>query len=205
MAETSGQRLSVGFQRGVAGRVVSLAVATAFLVPLTAFVGGIVGGLTGWLFNRSASIADLTAYIVGGSILVGGAIALLMSLAIARVVRWGAWLDGTALTVRALRSRTVDLADARSVSLVAAPEALTAVTARGDTVRLASALRTPVLTVVTSTGSAQLRLRSRDGLLVPPNEMLALAFVLAQTRCPGAQQATAWLRTMAADPRSLLT
>ncbi|MEV1290272.1 hypothetical protein [Micromonospora sp. NPDC049679] len=125
-------------------------------------------------------------------------------LAIAFVSRAGAWLEGTFLTVRNLTTRTVNLALARSVTLRAISDTQAAVPSDGGVVLTGVAVRTPLLTVVAGGTTVRLRLRSRDGTLLPPAQMLVLADALAVARCPAAAEAVAWLRTMAADPRTLL-
>lgn len=49
-----------------------------------------------------------------------------------------------------------------------------------------------------------LRLRSRDGILIPAPQMVALGAAVTAAEVPGAQEAAHWLNSMAADPRTML-
>jgi hypothetical protein len=170
----------------------------------TACFGYIVGLFAMWVIAgpgpdpSSLSLSFVLATMLAMLAAVGA------GLVIAFVSRAGAWLEGTFLTVRNLTTRTVNLAVARSVTLAAISDTQAAVPSSGGLVLTGTSVRTPLLTVVAGGTTVRLRLRSRDGTLLPPAQMRVLADVLAVARCPGAAEAVAWLRTMAADPRTLL-
>ncbi|MEV4843851.1 hypothetical protein AB0K20_11615 [Micromonospora matsumotoense] len=193
--------LSVGYQSSRTSRIVSLLVLGTILTIGCGCVGAVAG--TG----LNASVGD-----TGGNpavpalvaLLVAGLVMLLIGLLVTSIVRAGAWLEGSRLTVVNLAARTVDLRAARSVTLHAAAIAQTGVSSDGALVATGAVTRTPVLTVSADTGTVKLGLRSREGLLIPPPEMYALAAALDTARCPGAAEAAGWLRAMAADPRTML-
>ncbi|MEU1603412.1 hypothetical protein [Micromonospora matsumotoense] len=194
--------LSVGYRSGRTGRIVSLLVLGAILTVGCGCVGAFIGtGLNAAAGKNTSGSAAVPALV---ALLSAGLVMLLIGLLVTSVVRAGAWLEGTRLTVVRLASRTVDLRAARSVSLQASAVAHTGVSTDGSLVATGAVTRTPVLTVSTDTGTVKLGLRSKESLLIPPPEMYALAAALDTARCPGAAEAAGWLRAMAADPRTML-
>ena len=194
------RRLSVGFRRKV-GPIIGLFIASWVLLPATALTGSMVTMGVVWLIDRDIS-SDTQSRLGGvGGLLAATVTLTFLVLSAARRIRTGAWVEGTRLSVRRVRTRTVDLMRATSVSITSRSEALAATSAAG---RPLMAVRTPVLVVTGPGGPIALRLRSPEGALLPPEEMLALAAALSEARCPGAAEATAWLRAIASDPRSLL-
>ncbi|QDY09865.1 hypothetical protein FJK98_24195 [Micromonospora sp. HM134] len=191
--------LSVGYRSSRTGRVVSLLVLGALLTVTCGCVGAFLGtGLNAAGGDGSPALPALVALLSAGLVM------LLVGLLVTSIVRTGAWLEGSRLTVVGLTARSVDLRSARSVSLHAAAVAHTGVSGDGSLVATGAVTRTPVLTVTADTGTVKLGLRSRESLLIPPPEMYALAAALDTARCPGAAEAAAWLRAMAADPRTML-
>ncbi|SCE69756.1 hypothetical protein GA0070216_101425 [Micromonospora matsumotoense] len=194
--------LSVGYRSGRTGRIVSLLVLGAILTVGCGCVGAFIGtGLNAAAGNNTSGSTAVPALV---ALLSAGLVMLLIGLLVTSVVRAGAWLEGTRLTVVRLASKTVDLRAARSVSLRATAIAQTGVSSDGGLVATGAVTRTPVLTVSTDTGTVKLGLRSKESLLIPPPEMYALAAALDTARCPGAAEAAGWLRAMAADPRTML-
>lgn len=188
-------RLSVGYPSGRTGRLVMLSILGVLLVGSCGCLGGMVGLLAGG--------TDSTLPILASPVLAAAA-AIGVGLLIAHTARVGAWLDGCLLTVRGLATRTVDLRTARSVTLHATADAASGMAGDGSVVVTSGATRTPVLTVVGSEATVRLRLRNREGVLIPAAEMAALAGALSAASCPGAREAANWLRAMAADPRTML-
>ncbi|MBF9128184.1 hypothetical protein I0C86_04130 [Plantactinospora sp. S1510] len=125
-----------------------------------------------------------------------GAVLLYVVLAIMVIVRRGAWLQGTRLTVRALRERTVDLAAARSVALHQSNQRLIGPVRRTGVIGPAQMVTVLAVTAGDG-GQVQLRLASRDAIQLPPEQLFALAGALSFARCPGAAETVAWLRGMA--------
>ncbi|MFI9640193.1 hypothetical protein ACIG87_09000 [Micromonospora sp. NPDC051925] len=191
--------LSVGYRSGRTGRIVSLLVLGALLTVGCGCLGAAAGtGLNAAAGGGNPAVPALVA------LLAVGLVVLLVGLLVTSVVRTGAWLEGTRLTVVRLTGKTVDLRAARSVALQATATAHTGMASDGALVATGAVTRTPVLTVTIDTGTVKLGLRSKESLLIPPPEMYALAAALDTARCPGAPEAAAWLRAMAADPRTML-
>ncbi|MBE1485070.1 hypothetical protein [Plantactinospora soyae] len=113
------------------------------------------------------------------------------------IVRAAAWLQGTRLTVRGLRTRTVDLADARSIEMRQLQRREVSPVPASDVVAKAP----PVTALLVSDDRAAVRLRflSGEAMELPPEQLLLLAEAVSTARCPGAGEAVAWLRSAAAD------
>ncbi|WP_139307292.1 hypothetical protein [Micromonospora pattaloongensis] len=193
--------LAVGFERTRRSRIVTLSVLGAMAVGVAGGVGYAVGRMAVWAFACPGRHPYLQPVAVVPAVIAAAVVAGGAAVMIAFVGRTGAWLEGTFLTVRNLTARTVNLAAARAVIL--------APTAHGPPPDAApppvgGVRDTPVLTVVTDAATVRLRLRSRDGALLPPAQLRVLADVLAVARCPGGAEAVARLRAMAADPHTLL-
>ncbi|MFJ8687122.1 hypothetical protein [Micromonospora wenchangensis] len=191
--------LSVGYRSSRTGRVVSLLVLGILLTVACGCVGAFLGtGLNAAGGDGNPAVPALVALLSAGLVM------LLVGLLVTSIVRTGAWLEGSRLTVVGLTTKSVDLRSARSVSLHAAAVAHTGVSSDGSLVATGAVTRTPVLAVTADNGTVKLGLRSKETLLIPPPEMYALAAALDTARCPGAAEAAAWLRAMAADPRTML-
>ncbi|GAA1799286.1 hypothetical protein GCM10009682_21150 [Luedemannella flava] len=184
--------LSVGYGTTRRRRLVLLSIYGAMLLPAGCCLGALLSLITTNLFVRSQ--AENPAWSVACGLLVALPLGAFPVLMMVRITRLAAWLEGTRLTVRQFRTRSVDLRTARSVRLDTILE-------RGPA---NSAVRSPVMTVVGPEGSVKLMLRGRDGALLPAPEMIALADALSTTACPGAHESATWLRTMATDPRTIL-
>jgi hypothetical protein len=188
--------LSVGYGPALAKRLVTLAILGVLLVVACGCGGAFIG--TG--LSALGTQGEPNGLVTALAAVVSSILALTyIGLTIAFVARAAAWLEGPVLTVRYLRTRSVDLRGARSAELSAVFDRATASAAGGQGV-----VRSPVLTVTGPEGVVRLRLRGRHGSLLPPHEMVALADALAFSPAAGAQEAAAWLRAMAADPRTLL-
>ncbi|MGW0434965.1 hypothetical protein ACWDV4_20795 [Micromonospora sp. NPDC003197] len=189
-------QLSVGYPKSGTSRVVTLSIAGGVIAVASYCLGGLLGTL------RSSGGDSLLPAILA---LAPAAVAtVVIGLMIANVVRSGAWLEGTQLTVRDLASRTVELRNAWSVTLAATAESSTGIATDGGFMVTGGITRSPVLTVVGPDATVQLRLRSREGVLIPAAEMMALANALSVAQCPGAREAASWLQAMASDPRTML-
>lgn len=171
--------LAVGFGPG---RVVFASVMGLVLVPLSMLLGYLVG----YLFSdfRSPGAGYATGAVLGGLALVYAVLAIVFA------AQRAAWLDGPVLTVRGLRTRSVDLRGARSV----------VVAAKGQS----ASRRNPAIVIVGPDGRIRLPLRGTGGSLIGPAELHRLADALSTSRCPGAGETTAWLRALAADPHTPL-
>jgi hypothetical protein len=188
--------LSVGFIESRGWRIARAVSIGVVFVCLCGMLGGILGAMFSALGSGDAAPAVVSGFAFTA---LGLAVAWVAGF-VAYLVRAGAWLSGTRLIVRNLTMRTVDLAAARSVALGTRTESREVATGSAGRPE-----RIPMLTVSDGAGTVRLRLRSREGALLPPAEMRALADALATARCPGAPEAAAWLRAIAADPRSLFS
>ncbi|WP_420119366.1 hypothetical protein [Micromonospora sp.] len=194
--------LSIGYRSSRTGRVVSLVVLGVLLTVTCGCVGAILGTVLNATTGQGTSGSGAVPAVV--ALLSAGLVIVFVGLLVTSVVRTNAWLEGSRLTVVRLTTKSVDLRAARSVTLQATAVAHTGVSSDGSVVATGAVTRTPVLTVTTDTGTVKLGLRSKESLLIPPPEMYALAAALDTARCPGAPEASAWLRAMAADPRTML-
>ncbi|GIJ57369.1 hypothetical protein Vau01_048850 [Virgisporangium aurantiacum] len=150
-------------------------------------------------------VADLSESATSGWAAVGAGLAFVAAAAfvlyqILALARTAAWLEGSRLTVRRVRARTVDLASARIVSLSAHNERH-----RPLQGAVSTPIRTPYLSASDDATTVHLRLRDPHGGLLPPEEMRALADAVSVARCPGAEDVASWFRAIAADPRSLFS
>ncbi|MFY1624216.1 hypothetical protein ACN261_00605 [Micromonospora sp. WMMD723] len=194
--------LSIGYRSSRTGRVVSLVVLGVLLTVTCGCVGAILGTVLNASVGAGTSGSGAVPALV--ALLSAGLVIVFVGLLVTSIVRTNAWLEGSRLTVVRLTTKSVDLRAARSVTLQATAVAHTGVASDGSVVATGAVTRTPVLTVTTDTGTVKLGLRSKESLLIPPPEMYALAAALDTARCPGAPEAAAWLRAMAADPRTML-
>lgn len=138
------------------------------------------------------------AFFVVAALVAMTVVGVPMGLLVAATARRSGYIEGPYLSIRGLRTRTVDLRQAVAVSLSSLP--LT------DGHGHSTGRRTPLLTVADTSGTqvkVPLRIPGNGGLL-PPHEMLALAAALDPVPAPGAAQAAAWLRRTAHNPDHLL-
>lgn len=189
--------LSVGFETSLTARLVGLLFIGLFLL-----VGAMCGGYAlGMLALYAVAAAPAAPAVFAYLPFVGAALGLLsatlyMVLAFAAAMRQAAWLDGTWLTVRRLRRRTVDLAAARLVGLQPTTERLRAPAPVG--VLTGPGASVAVLVVTAESGTVRLRLASRERVQLPAHQLLAIADALSAARCPGAAEVVHWLRGTAA-------
>jgi len=170
--------------------------------PVLTVVSGVVGAFVVVVIG---DVTDMSESATSGWAAVGAAILFLAAAAfvvyqILALAMSAAWLEGSRLTVRRVRARTVDLASARAVSLSAHTEAQRPL--RGA---VSVPVRTPYLSIADDATTVHLRLRGPHGGLLPPEEMRVLADVVSVARCPGAEDAASWFRAVAADPRTLFS
>lgn len=175
-AEPPRLRLCVGFAGARTGRVLTIAL-------LGSLVAAALGGL-GFALAGPVLTAILT-----------GPVLLATMLMIVFVVRSAAWLDGTRLTVRGLRTRTVDLAAARSVELRHLQRREVGPVPGVDLVAEAP----PISALVARAGGVVVRLRFVSGAVteLPPEQLRALADAVSAGDCPGVPEAAGWLRAAA--------
>ncbi|MFC6020239.1 hypothetical protein ACFP2T_29230 [Plantactinospora solaniradicis] len=175
-AEPHRLRLSVGFDGARRGPVRTIAL-------LGSLVAAALGGL------GFALAGPVLAAILAGPVL------LATVLMVVFVVRAAAWLDGTRLTVRGLRTRTVDLAAARSVELRHLQRREVGPVPGIDVVAKAP----PISALVAQAGGVVVRLRFVSGVAteLPAEQLRALADAVSAGDCPGAAEAAAWLRDAA--------
>jgi hypothetical protein len=191
-------QLSPGHVRGRIAKITTWSVLGPVMVCLSGFAGSILVALIGVIGHVSYTSLNVWIAVGAGVALVAAATLVVYQIAV--LARTGAWLEGSLLTVRRLRTRTVDLAAARWVGLSAQTEAQHTSAGAVDV-----PVRTPFLSVRDESTTVHLRLRNGDGGLLPPHEMRALADALSAAECPGAVDAVSWLRAIAADPRSLFS
>jgi hypothetical protein len=201
MSFAGDRRLSAGFERTKATRAV--------VIGLLGVLGAGVAGCAGMLIGALASVTfhgpDFDSRVPAGLPQVLGAsfaglFGVFAALMATTIIRSGAWLSGSRLTVRALRTRTVDLTTARSISLRRTSVRLRRPTPARAQTHLDS--RIPELVVRTDTGNVRLRLASAERRLLPPDELAALADALSATERPDASEIAGSLRDLADRPRT---
>jgi hypothetical protein len=192
------QPLSSGPIRSRTAKLVLWTVLGPVMLCLCAGVGAGIVVVIGDVADMSPGTVNTWAAVGAVVSVLGGA--ALIACQIVVLVRAAAWLEGSRLTVRRMRARTVDLTLAQRIELSAHTEVQHA---RANAVRVP--IRTPYLTVTDGSTTVQLRLRTADGGLLPSTEMRALADAVSAATCAGAKDAENWLRAIAADPRSLFS
>ncbi|MGI5147530.1 hypothetical protein ACQEVC_14330 [Plantactinospora sp. CA-294935] len=189
--------LSVGFHGTRALRVVFVLVLGGMATVASGCLGFIVGMMLLWAIpdrpDSPIALGHLPLVTAG---VLAMSVVVYVALVIAFGVRLAAWLEGTRLTVRGLRQRTVELADARSVALRQINQKLVGPVRHSGIVGPAQPVS--VLEVADGNGRVRLRLASREAVQLPPEQLLALANALSTARCPGAVEVVAWLRGTAA-------
>lgn len=193
--------LSVGFQGTRTIRVVFGAVLGGLAALGSGCLGFILGMMLLWVVPDGTDAPRALGYL---PLMVAGVLATLVliyaGLVIAFGVRLDAWLEGSRLTVRGLRKRTVDLAAARSVALRQINQKLVGPARRTGVIGPPQPVS--VLDVTDTNGRVRLRLASREAVPLPPEQLLVLANALSLARCPGAMEVAAWLRGTAVVARS---
>jgi hypothetical protein len=192
--------LSVGFHGTRTIRTVSIAV----LGGMAAMASGCLGFMLGMMFlwvvpdgpNMPRALGYLPFVLAG---LLASMVVVYVVLVSVFAIRLDAWLEGTRLTVRGLRQRTVDLAAARLVVLRQTNQRLVGPVRRYGVILAAQPVS--VLHVTDGNGTVRLRLASREAVQLPPEQLFVLANALSAARCPGAVEVVAWLRATAAYSR----
>ncbi|MDG4789887.1 hypothetical protein O7626_28845 [Micromonospora sp. WMMD1102] len=160
-------------------------------------LGFIVGMMLLWVIpDRPDSQISLGYLPLGTAAVFTLGVVVYVALAITFGVRLAAWLEGTRLTVRGLRQRSVELADARSVALRQTNQKLVGPVRHSGVIGPARPVS--VLDIADGRSRVRLRLASREAVQLPPEQLLALASALSTARCPGAVEVVAWLRGTAA-------
>ncbi|MEV8504582.1 hypothetical protein AB0368_07080 [Actinoplanes sp. NPDC051475] len=193
---TSRYEFSYGFKSSRSTRLIFLTLGGLLAVLAAGCLGGILGMVIAWLVEAGTGKGDsdlIAIPVILVSLLAGGMIVWLV-VNILAVAKTGAWLEGTRLTVRQRRSRTVDLARARSVSIQ--PSRLRwkerragEVTASGDLV--------PEVVVTADDGVLRMRLCDGERAPLPPQDLHILAGVLATVHAAGAAEVAQHLQVMA--------
>jgi hypothetical protein len=191
-------RLSIGYQRALAGRVVLVLLGASFVITAAMLGGWFLGQLA---VRVIASDPDSPGPLIFLPIVMTGAFGGLTTYWLARPVGklfQAAWLQGTLLIVRDSRVFAVDLATARWVSVQPSSEPLATPASAGVG---GPPPMVPLLIVNSNGPELRLRLASRERVLLPPEQLLLLANALSATRCAGAAETIGWLRAMAAWPQ----
>ncbi|MEN3610369.1 hypothetical protein AAH979_12525 [Plantactinospora sp. ZYX-F-223] len=192
-------RLSVGFHGSRAIRVVFM----VFLGGMAAGAAICAGTLLGLVGIAILAPGDPSGPERWGflpivlAVLASGAVVAYTAVRITRVVRTDAWLEGSRLTVRVVRERTVELSYATSVAVRVTNRPLIGPVRRAGVVGPA-----PMMAVLVVTGEGRtvhLRLANPDAIQLPPDQLFALANALSVARCPGAVETVTWLRGAAAN------
>lgn len=183
-------QLSLGYENSRSGRII-YAVYYGFLVTLLFFwmvipvifdvADGFQHGFHGERAWWRLALRAATPFVMG---------ALVAASLVGVVLRAGGWLEGTRLTVRVLRTHTIDLATARSIGLAM-------ITKRLGWMR--PPVQLPQLVVAAENGKAlRVLLAGRDGVPLPREQLLTLAAVLSTVNRPGAPETARWLHSAAA-------
>ena len=130
--------------------------------------------------------------VVLGAVLAGGMLAWIV-FNLRTVAAMGAWLEGTRLTVRERRTRTVDLARARSVSLQPSRIRWKTPPQAG----VATSDQIPEMVVTGDEGEVRMRLSNAERVPLPPRELHVLAGALASVQAPGAADVAQHLQMLA--------
>jgi hypothetical protein len=191
-------RLSIGYQRALAGRVVLVLLGAGFMVVAAALGGWVLGKLA---VQVLASDPDSEGILFLLPIAMSSSLGALTTYGLTRSIGrlfQAAWLEGTWLIVRDWRVSVIDLAASRWLSVQQTSERLAAPEPVGV---LGPPPTVPVLVVNSSGPEVRLRLASRERALLPPEQLFLLANALSVARCPGAAETVTWLRAMAARTR----
>lgn len=165
------------------------------LLALLAGAGLAAPVLLGWYDDKRPSAEGwvLLAFFV---MLPAAVLLWRLVVSVPLALRGAAWLDGTRLTVRTARTRTVDLATADTVSLRPIREYLAApLPTAGWSWQNG---QVPALVASGPGGTVRLRLASRERTLLPADQLDRLAEVMSASRAAGAAEVTGWLRETAA-------
>ncbi|MEQ4302832.1 hypothetical protein ABNF97_15780 [Plantactinospora sp. B6F1] len=191
-------RLSVGFHGSRAIRVVFM-VLLGGLAAGAAMCAGALFGLV-WIAILAPGDPDgperWGLLPIALATLAAGAVVAYTALRVTRVIRTDAWLEGSRLTVRVIRDRTVELSRATSVAVRVTDRPLIGPVRRTGVI--GPAPMAAVLVVISEGRTVHLRLANPDAIQLPRDQLLALASALSVARCPGAVETVTWLRRSAA-------
>ncbi|WP_125803330.1 hypothetical protein [Actinoplanes sp. ATCC 53533] len=189
-------QFSYGFGSSRSTRLTFLTLGGLLGVVAAGCLGGILGFAIASVVEAGTGKGDsdlIVIPVIVVLLLTGGVLTWLV-VNILAVVKMGAWLDGTRLTVRQRRSRTVDLAGARSVALQPTRLAWKAAPAG---VATAGSERIPEVVVTGPEGTVRMRLCDGERTPLPPQDLHVLAGVLSVAPAAGAAEVAKHLRMMA--------
>ena len=177
--------------RNAGPRLVGIVVLGVMLAVVTVCLGAFLSFAISSLIDRAVG-GNATAVLVVSGVFIGlvaaGPVAWSVITFMA-VLRMSARLDGTTLTVRERRARSVDLTRARTVLI------------RPTAKRMAgSGGFIHELVVTADNGHVRMRLSDGEGGPLPPHDLYVLAEALSRLRLPPASEAAKRLHWMAAGP-----
>ncbi|GAA1657701.1 hypothetical protein [Actinoplanes couchii] len=179
--------LSYGFTTTRSSRLATVIIFGVVGAPLCLVAGILAGLVASFVSDTSGDLAQwkVVASILFGVLLMGLFTALMVFNAV-KVTRTTAWLEGSRLTIRTVRPRTVDLAMAPSVGI------------HPTQLRWRTPGRSDMIAELVIAGPAEntyLRLSTGEGYPMPPHDISALINVLAATGVPGSANVIHYLRT----------
>jgi hypothetical protein len=185
---------SYGFTASRSNRLLLLTLLGVLGVPAAGCLGAVVGGGIGALLDRpGAGGRALIAIPIALVAVLAGAMLAWIVVNLRTVAAMGAWLEGTRLTVRERRTRTVDLARARSVSMQPSRIRWKVPPQAG----VVASDQIPEIVVTGEEGEVRMRLSNADRVPLPPHELQILAGVLATVPAAGAAQVAQHLQMLA--------
>ena len=190
----SRHQFSYGFTTSRSTRLLLLTFGGVLGVPAAGCLGAVVGGGIATILDRPGpeGRALIMIPVVLGAVLAGGMLAWIV-FNLRTVAAMGAWLEGTRLTVRERRTRTVDLARARSVSLQPSRIRWKTPPQAG----VATSDQIPEMVVTGDEGEVRMRLSNAERVPLPPRELHVLAGALASVQAPGAADVAQHLQMLA--------
>lgn len=193
----SRHEFSYGFRTSRSTRLTFLTLGGILGVVAAGCLGGILGFALASLVEAGTGKgdSDLIAIPVVLTCLLAGGVIVWLVVNILAVVKMGAWLDGTRLTVRQRRSRTIDLAGAGSVALQ--PTRLAWKAGQGG-VAAAGGERIPEVVATGPEGTVRMRLCDGERTPLPVQDLYVLAGVLSVVPAAGAADVARHLQVMAA-------
>lgn len=198
---TPHHEFSYGFKSSRSTRLAFLTLSGLFGVLAAGCLGGIVGMAIASLVEAGTGDGDrdlLAVPVILICLLAGGVLTWVVINIIA-VAKMGAWLQGTRLTVRQRRSRTVDLARARSVSI--RPSRLRWKATQAGVVTALSE-RVPEVVVSSERGVLRMRLCDGERAPLPKQDLQVLAVALSRVDVPGAADVSQRLQMLASGRAS---
>ncbi|GIE93158.1 hypothetical protein [Paractinoplanes rishiriensis] len=182
----SRHELAYGFAESRSSRLAVMIIIGVVGTPASFAAGLMLGLVIAFSLGPGGNMGALIAIPVVLGLVGAGLFGAWAVVNIIRVARTAAWLEGSRLTVRAARQRTVDLGRARSVA-VRPTQMRWRAADRADTI--------PQLLVVGESDEVRLRLATGEGTPLPPQDVAALVSALSATSAPGGADAIEYLRT----------